>query len=171
MRISIPRVHGDSPKEKALRSIALILVFAAVVWAFSKNNERVVDQLNRQSAVYDETGTLDDDQRKFVASFTKGLRDEFGLDAQVQVFKTAMEIPDLDAKTLYIGLVPSMGEVELRFPGILRTALGQPFIDSLKTDYFLPAFERGDWDQELQIVLATIFDKLLELDRGEASDG
>ena len=169
MRIAIPKVHGDSPKEKAIRTIALLLVFAAVMWAFTKNNERVVDALNRQSSVYDETGTLDDDQRKFIASFTKSLRDEFGLSSQIQIFETAMEIPELDAKTLYIGLVPTMGEVELRFPGLVRTAVGQEFIDGLKTDYFLPSFERGDWPQELQIVLATIFDRLVRLETGEAA--
>lgn len=167
MRLNIPRVHGDTPKEKAIRSLLLVLIFAAVVWAFMENNKRVVDRLNRESAVYDETKRLDNDQKKFIVSFTKSLREEFGLESQIQIFGGDFVVPELDNKTLYIGIAPPIKEVEIRFPPIVKQAVGTEFIEMLRTDHFLPSFENDDWPQELQIVLATIFNKLTELEQGE----
>ena len=165
MRISIPKVHGETSKEKIIRSIALILVFAAVIWAFTKNNERVVDVLNQQASIYDETGTLDKEQKKFIVSFTRALRDEFGLDSKIQIFGGDFTVPELDSKTMYIGLAPAIKVVELRFPVMMRQALGEEFIDSLKAD-FLESFTYDDWAQEIQVVLVAIFDKLTQLNEG-----
>lgn len=167
MRIAIPKIHGQNPKEKIIRSIALILVFAAVAWAFMKNNERVVDMLNQQSSIYDETKTLDAEQKKFIISFTRTLRDEFGLDCKIQIFGGDFVVPELDSKTMYIGLAPSINVVELRFPAMMRQALGNEFVESLKTENFLPSFKYDDWPQEIQVVLLAIFDKLTQLNQGD----
>jgi len=167
MKIAIPKVHGNSQKEKIIRSIALVLVFAAVIWAFSKNNERVVDLLNKESVVYDETGTLDKEQRKFIVSFTRAMRNEFGLSSRIQIFGGDFAVPELDAKTLYIGIAPAIGEVQIKFPALMRQALGEEFVETLKTDYFLPSFAEDDWPQEIQVVLATIYEKLTDLEKEE----
>lgn len=166
MRINIPKVHGASPKEKIIRTIALLLVFAAVIWAFTKNNERVVNMLNQQAAVYDETKTLDTEQKKFIISFTRTLKDEFGLDSKIQIFGGDFVVPELDSKTLYIGLAPSINEVEIRFPVLMRQALGDDFIHMLETEHFLPSFKYNDWPQEIQVVLVTIFDRLTSINEG-----
>jgi len=167
MKIMIPRVHGSSPKEKIIRSIALVLVFAVVIWAFMKNNERVVEMLNRESAVYDETGTLDKEQRKFVVSFTRALRDEYGLGCRIQVFGGDFTVPELDSKTMYMGLAPSLGLAELRFPVMMRRTLGPEFIESLKTEVLLPSFKDNDWPSAIEVCLVRIFNKLEELKKGE----
>ncbi|MEF2230620.1 MAG: hypothetical protein V3571_06805 [Pseudodesulfovibrio sp.] len=169
MRITIPRVHGRSPREKIIRSLALVLIFAAVCWGFIKNNERVVDMLNRDGAVYDETKTLDKDQRRFIASFTRTLKEEFGLSSRIQIYGGDFVVPELDAKTMYIGLSPSTGEVQIRFPALMRQALGDDLIEALRTEYLEPAIAAGEWPQELQMVLATIFQKLTELNKDGAS--
>lgn len=166
-RLKIPRVHGETPREKAVRSIALVLVFAAVIWAFMKNNERVVERLNKEAAIYDETHRLDSDQKKFIVSFTRSLKKEFGLDSQIQIFGGDFVVPELDNKTLYIGLAPAINEVEIRFPPMMRQALGTEFIDRLETEHFLPSFKFDDWPGELQVVLVTIFDELTKLEQGE----
>ncbi len=169
MKINVPRVHGDTPKEKLIRSIALVLVFAAVAWAFMENNERVVERLNREGSVYDETHTLNNEQKKFIVSFTRALKSEFGLSCKIHIYGGDFVAPELDAKTMYIGLAPSIGEVELRFPGMMRQALGDDFIRALKFEYLLPSFQIGDWPQEIQIVLAAIFEKLTEIQQGDPS--
>jgi len=166
VKLSIPRVHGATPREKLLRSLALVLVFAAVVWGFMKNNERVIEVLNRDSAVYDETKTLDKEQRKFIASFTRALKDEYGLASQIQVFGGEFVVPDLDAKTLYIGLSPVTGEVRIVFPSLMRQALGEDFAEQLATEHLQPALQEGDWPQEIEIVLALIYKKLESLNNG-----
>lgn len=166
MRITIPKVHGTTQKERIIRTILLLLVFAAVVWAFSKNNERVVERLNRESAVYDETQTLTNDQKKFIASFTRTIRDEFGLDCKIQIFGGDFTVPELDSKTIYIGLAPSIEEVQIRFPALMRTALGPEFAEQLRTEHFLPSFKYNDWAEELQVVLIAIFDRLDQLNKG-----
>jgi len=167
MRITIPRVHGDTPKEKIVRSIALVLVFAAVVWGFMKNNEHVVEVLNRDSSVYDETKTLDKDQRKFIASFVKTMKDEYGITCKVQVYGGDFGVPDLDSKTMFIGIAPAINVAELRFPPMMRTVLGEPFIESLSTDFLLPSFENGDWPMAIQEVLVSIFQKLESMNKDD----
>jgi hypothetical protein len=166
-RINIPRVHGSTPREKVIRSLALLLVFAAVIWAFMKNNERVVDVLNQQSAVYDETGVLDRDQKKMIVSFTQTLRAKWGLNCKIQVYGGDFVVPALDDKTLYIGLAPAIDQAELRFPPLMRSALGPEFIDSLKTTFLLPSFQDGDWPLAIQEVLVEILKKLDSLNQGE----
>ncbi|QJB55834.1 hypothetical protein [Pseudodesulfovibrio sp. zrk46] len=167
MRITIPKVHGESPKEKAIRSIALLLVFAAVIWAFTKNNERVVERLNQEAAVYDETKTLDKAQKKFIISFTRSLKSEFGMDSKIQIYGGDFVVPDLDSKTLYIGLAPAIDVVEIRFPPMMRQALGDDFIKQITEENFLPSFKYNDWPQEIQVVLVRIYDKLTQLNEGK----
>ncbi|NDV18052.1 hypothetical protein GO013_01300 [Pseudodesulfovibrio sp. JC047] len=167
MRITIPRVHGESPKEKAIRSVALIVVFAAVIWAFYMNNKHVVEVLNQDGAVYDETGILDASQKKFIVSFTRSLREEFGLDCKIQIFGGDFVLPELDGKTMYMGLAPAIGEVELRFPPLMRKALGVDFIESLKTTFLVPSFTEGDWPMAIQEVLIEIYRKLEQLNTEE----
>jgi hypothetical protein len=169
MKIKIPRVHGDTPKEKAIRSLALVLVFAAVIWAFMKNNEHVVEVLNMEGAVYDETKTLDKDQKKFIVAFTRTLKDEWGLSCKIQIFAGDFVVPELDGKTMFIGLAPSIKVAELRFPPMMNTALGPEFIESLKTTFLLPSFEEGDWPMAIQEVLAEIFNKLEALNKQESN--
>ncbi len=169
MRIAIPKVHGQTQKEKIIRTLALILIFAAVIWAFMKNNENVVDKLNQISAIYDETKTLTNEQKKFMISFTRTLKEEFGLDCKIQIYGGDFTVPELDSKTMYIGLGPSINKVELRFPAMMRAALGEPFIESLKTEHFLVSFKYNDWAEEIQVVLLSIFDKLTEINEGNTS--
>ncbi|WP_285907482.1 hypothetical protein [Pseudodesulfovibrio pelocollis] len=164
MRISIPKVHGDSPREKLIRTLALVLIFALVAWAFIKNNERVLDTLHRQGTVYDETGVLSEEQRKFIVSFTRALKEEFGMNCRVQVFGGDFVVPELDAKTMYMGLAPAIGAVELRFPPMMSRALGPEFIESLKTEHLLPSLATDDWPMEIQMVLAAIYEKLTQLE-------
>jgi len=170
MRINIPRVHGETPTEKAVRTFLLVLVFAAVIWAFMKNNERVIETLNQDGAVYDETGTLDKEQKKFIVSFTRSLQKEYGLDCKIQVYGGDFVVPELDSKTMYMGLAPAIGMVELRFPPMMRQALGPEFIDSLKTTFLLPSLKGGDWPMAIQEVLVEIFSKLDELNKEEAAN-
>lgn len=169
MRIKIPRVHGESPKEKMFRSLALVLVFAAVIWAFYMNNKHVVDVLNQEGAVYDETKTLDKTQKKFIVSFTRSLREEYGMDCKIQIYGGDFVMPDLDGKTMYMGLAPSINEVKLRFPPMMRQALGKDFIESLKTTFLLPSFQEGDWPMAIQEVLMEIYKKLEQLKKEETA--
>jgi len=170
MRISIPKVHGQSPREKVVRTLALVLIFALVAWAFVKNNERVLETLTRQGTVYDETGTLTEEQRKFIVSFARALKEEFGMNCRVQIFGGDFVVPELDAKTMYMGLAPAIGAVELRFPPMMSRALGAEFIESLKTEYLLPALATDQWPMEMQMALAAIYEKLTGLDGDEPGE-
>ena len=170
MRIHIPRVHGETRREKVIRYLLLILVFAAVIWAFMENNVRVIERLNLDGSVYDETKTLSKDQKKFISAFTRSLREDYGLNCKVQIFGGDFVVPELDAKTMYIGMAPAIGEVQMRFPPMMRQAFGTDFIESLKDTFLLPSFEQGDWPMAVQEVLVEIYKKLESLDK-EGGDG
>jgi hypothetical protein len=117
--------------------------------------------------VYDETGTLTKDQKKMIVSFTHTLRGKWGTDCKIQVYGGDFVVPELDDKTLYIGIAPAIDTVELRFPPLMRKALGPEFIESLKTTFLLPSFKEGDWPMAIQEVLVEILKKLDSLNKGE----
>ena len=166
MRITLPTVHGSTPGERLLRALALVLVFAVVVWAFVKNSERVAETLNRQSAVYDETGGLGAEDRDFLAAYGRVLREEFGLECRVQVFAGDFVVPELDAKTIYIGLAPAIGAVEARFPALVAQALGPDVIQALRQE-LLAALSSGEWPARLRSVLLAILERLRRIEAGD----
>ena len=167
MKLNFPKLHGATPLEKAIRALAMLFVVLLVLWAFTKNNEMVMKRLSQEQALWDETGQITGDEKKYVGGVVRRIKQDFGVQVKVQIFQDIIIVPELDAKILYIGLSPKNRELELRIPGLVRKVLGDAFIDKLKIEQLLPAMEEDQWVWGVQISLDMIYDQLKAIQQGE----
>ncbi|WP_147819912.1 hypothetical protein [Salidesulfovibrio onnuriiensis] len=164
MKINLPAPKGKTVMERTLRTLGMLLVFLVVIWAFYKNNENVLERVQKNRSVWDETGQLDKDEISYLRDFVKSMRERFGVAVKIQVFKGDVEMPELDSKTIYIGLSPAGRQVAVEFPPLLRPALGADFIESVNNEFFAEAFDTGQWGRELQILTTMIWSRLAALE-------
>lgn len=167
MKINMPAPKGKTAMERVLRVLGMLLVFLVVIWAFYQNNENVIERLQKDRAVWDETGRMSKEELSFLRDFVRSMRSKFGVDVKIQVFKEDIQPPELDSKTIYIGLSPAGQQVRVEFPALLKPALGAEFIQSVSNEYFMEAFANGDWPRELQILTTMIWSRLAALEEGD----
>ncbi|MBN2139492.1 MAG: hypothetical protein JW718_00680 [Desulfovibrionaceae bacterium] len=163
MAITLPRFKGKTALERVVRILALVLIALVVCWAFWKNNERVMERLNANKAVYDQTDSLGPEDLEFVRGFVDGLEREFGIAARIQVRTGRVEVPELDPKTLYIGLWPDSRQAVVVFPVLMRRSLGEDLARTLQDRHFPRYFDDGDWPRGLRVALAIIWSRLAEM--------
>lgn len=159
MRLEIPKPKGDSPRERLIRGVALLAVIALVAWAFMENNKNMLDKIQTQRAVNDQTERLTDDDMEFLKGFVQSFRETYGINTRIVIYKDEVLLPNIDPKYMFIGLAPAQKDVVLHFPTLMRPALGEEFISSL-TDVFLESYEKDNWPRELKIVLTMIWSRL-----------
>ncbi len=148
-------------KERILRLMALALVFMLVLWAFSKNNQRIIERLENQQTITDTGGYLDDQQKSFIKGFRDGMRERYGLAFKLKIYKHGIENPpEADSKTVVLLLAPEPRELDLRLPPLLSSALGQEFLDQMKAEHLEKFWDHDPWQDELILLLASIWDRL-----------
>jgi uncharacterized membrane protein YgcG len=160
MGLSFLSIRGRSGLERFLRSLGLMLIFLAAGWAFTKNYENVIDRLNAESSIRDETGRLSDEDKAFLREFESLLRRRFGQEFRLRVFQDEIVRPTLDSRTLFVGLSPARREVAIEFPELVLAALGRDFAANLAREVFAPAFERGDWPKALREAVTEVWARL-----------
>ncbi len=158
--------RGKSPTERMIRMFLLLLVFLGVIWAFWQNNERVMDKLQARQSIWDETGHLGDRDRSYVSSFAASLRERFGLRLKLHVRHGSVEVPDLDSKTMFIAISPSQNEAVVVFPPLLRSGLGESFVEYVKTTHFERYFQQDQWPEGLRSLLDLVWGQLVRLENG-----
>lgn len=155
-----PALHSGSMLVRFIRVVSMFALILVVGWAFWLNNERTVQKFKYKQSIVDETETLDQDEINYLRDFAKSLKDEFGMKAMVQVRKEELKVPELDSKTLYVGLLPRDRVVVVEFPSLMSRALGQEFLDYLRKEHFAPYWESGNWPRGLQTALTMIWSRL-----------
>lgn len=150
--------------ERIVRLLALAAVFVLVFWAFSKNNERIIQRLEDRQTISDSGGYLDDRQKSFVKGFREGLHARYGLSFRLKISGQGLEArPEPDSKTIVLLLDPQRQELDLRLPPLVGTAMGKEFLDRLKAEHLDTFWEKDPWQDELIMLLAAIWDRLDEL--------
>ncbi|XPV76530.1 MAG: hypothetical protein ACNI27_01065 [Desulfovibrio sp.] len=165
------KVHGRSTLERVVRTLLLAGVFLTVMWAFWENNERIIDRLNHNKIVVDETKQMTKEEIQFAQNFLRGLKNEFGLDGKIRIFKERIIEPKLDSRTVFIGIAPLDRDVIVRFPGLIRKALGKEYILELEHQFFIPFWGDGEWRSGLSQMLMDIWTHLEEQDANQADSG
>ena len=158
--------NQGSGGERLIRSVALLAIFGLVAWAFWINNERTIDRLNKTGSVWDETGTLTEQDKEFLYSFGKGLKDRFGMRLKVQIRKRDLEVPSLDGRTMFIGLVPSKRMSVVVFPVIMERALGRDFAQAMDRSHFQQYWTGQGWVIGLKEAAVRIWERLAEMETG-----
>lgn len=169
MRIDIPKPKGKSPLERIIRTLAMLLVFLVVVWAFYVNNENVIERLEKTKSVWDETGQMNEEDLDFLKGFVHSMKESYGIMVKIQVVKGDLQPPEPGTRKLYIGISPSRRQVAIQYPPLLRPALGEEFMESLQNEQFAAAFDSGDLPRELKIAVTMIWSRLAALDNKETT--
>ncbi|TVM16174.1 TPM domain-containing protein [Oceanidesulfovibrio indonesiensis] len=160
-----PLVRGSTFGEQFLRFMLLIAVFAGCGWLFWINSQATMEKLKARSDVWDRTDTLNKGQTKALSRFSKMFEEELGITVKMQIADQALDMPDLDTKTLFIGLDLAEDKAVIVFPPLVEKALGDSFRRRLENEHFPPYFKSGDWPQGLVLALAEIWDALMEPDK------
>lgn len=160
----MPKAGEYTPKEKIFRALALVGVFALVIWAFWEHTGRTLRQIKDSQAISDTTGSLDKKQLAFVRGFARSLEAEFGLEFRLQVRDEPVEDPELNGKTVFFGIDPAAKQVVVRFPPLLSNALGKDFLEQLQNNHLSTLFDEGnDWREGITFALAAIWERLSEM--------
>ena len=158
-----PSLKQSSGLERFIRIVALFAIFAAVIWAFWENNQRVISEIERKQDVADTGGYLSDEQLSFVKGFRDALHSRYGISFRLRVVEGPVPRPESDQKTLYVGLSPASEEIVLRLPPLLGSALGEEFLDDLRANHLNDFWQDEEWQSGLVLLLAAIWERLEEI--------
>ena len=156
-RAKLPKITARSPREQLVRSLLLIMVIAATAWGFWKNSERQIDRLNTRGSVWDEAQVLSDSDKTALRDIVKLFKDRYGLTVLIHIRKERIVQPTPDDKTIFIGAVPSSGEVLIAVPPLVRRALPKGFLEKLEKDPLPWAMEAGAYERGLAETLHQIW--------------
>jgi hypothetical protein len=160
--------RGKGPAERMIRGLLLLLVFMGAIWAFWKNNERVIAQLGAKQTIWDETGQMNERDRAYAARFAEALHERYGVNLKLQIRNGPVEAPKLDAKTLFIGVSPQNKQAVVIFPPLLRSGLGGAFVRYITGPHFEEYFRKGQWEDGLRNMFDLTWGQLLRLEKENA---
>ena len=164
------KVYGETTLERVVRVVAMLGVVALVVWAYWQNNQRIVERLNRDKAVVDETGVLARAQLDFLQEFRRGLKAEYGVDSRIRIFKGEVDVPGNLGGRLYIGFSPKTGRLALVMPPLVLRALGEDYRASRERDWFAGHLAEDQWPQRLRDLLIDLWTQLAGIGTPSGAD-
>jgi hypothetical protein len=167
-------LRAKGPLEALLRFAGLLAVLGLTVLGFWKNSERNMERINERSCarygLSDEVKGLNEAERAHVLAFISVLRQNYGVEARVQIAKISPKPPALDGKTLYLGLGLTDKTAVVQLPPLMDRALGPDFARSLEREHFPFHFAPGrHWQKGLMAALDLIESRLAALGVKEQS--
>ena len=154
------RTRNASGMEKTVRFLGMIAVFAIVAWAFWVNNERTIKMIQARGVAVDQTETMDINDKRFFQSFANSLEKNYGLNFKIIIFKGGINVPDINKKTVFIGISPSEKQTEIILPPLVEKALGGDFVPYLTQSHFPGYMESGQWVEGAKTAVALMWEKL-----------
>ncbi len=148
-----------TPAMQLLRVLAMVGIFIGVGILFWKQYESSLNRIQSRQDIWDQTQSLSEYQKQFLYDYAGRLKKDFGLDLIVKISKEPTAVPDLDKKTLFIGLCPPRREATVVFPPLARRAVGEEFINHLQKSHFR-TYWPDKWPQGLKKCLILIREKL-----------
>ena len=159
MRPPIP-THRRSPASQLARKLGLVLVFMAVAALFWITYERGFERMGGGVQRRDLTETLSAGQRDHVESFARFLKRDFGLEFHLLVTEKGLDLPRLDARTLFIGLDPSRKRSVVVLPPLLRRSIDPSAVSYLEQEHFQRSWTESEWPLALEQALDLIRQQL-----------
>lgn len=134
-----------------------------LIWSnFSGERKGFMDVVSSNTVIEDQTHSLSSDDMEFLGRFAAGLEEEFGQKAVIRVFTGAVLVPDLDSRTMFLGISPGSEEVLVSFPPLISRSLPAGFVEDLRGPHFEPYFKNGNWDEGLKTALVQIWKGLAD---------
>lgn len=155
-----PLIHAESGGEMFLRAMLLLAVIVAVAAAFWWQSGQALEKINARGSVWDETKILTKDQKQALRSYASNLKSEHGIKLRLHIRKNDVVLPEIDRRTLFIGINPHTQQVLIEFPPLLRKAFGDDYMYHMQNEHFAQYFAKGEWQQGLVAALGKIWDDL-----------
>ncbi|MGE4297083.1 MAG: TPM domain-containing protein [Desulfovibrionaceae bacterium] len=159
-RMRTPIIRGESTGEQIMRGLLLLGVLALVIWGFWANSERTMTRIAARGTVFDQGKFLTKEQKQSLGELAAMFKQEFGLSVKIHLRADTVELPDLDAKTIFIGLNPNTKQVMVELPPLLKKALGDDYQYTLQNEHFPPYLASGEWRQGLILALTQLWEAL-----------
>ena len=156
-----------SPFERFVRAMALVAVVAGVVWAFEARFSRLADRYAAEETISDETRSLSDADRGELRRTAEDLKARFGLELVVRVFRAAVVVPELNEKTVFIGISTEGKTAKVVLPPLAAQALGPDFVGVLERDVLAASLATAQWQKGLRAAVDFLEQELSGLDAGE----
>ncbi len=164
MKFFPEKTKKDPPLIKILRFLALISIFIIAGSLFWKNNQKAMHTVSGKMAIWDQTKTLSEEQKKSLHKLHHDLRNLFGIKLKISITKEKVIPPKVDSKTLFIGLCPAEQEAVVIFPPLVLGALGKQFRDNLQNRHFRGSWHNRGWVEKLGQAVHMISQKLIAID-------
>lgn len=155
---------NDRPIVKIIRFAALISIFIIAGVMFARNNEKAVRTITAKSAIWDQSKTLNEAQKKSLHRLHREFKSRFGIKLKINITTTDPTPPKIDTQTLFIGLCLAPRKVTVIFPPLVQAAFGKQFCTEFQRDYFKNSWENNAWVLRLGQALTLISDKLMAME-------
>ncbi|MBF0480451.1 MAG: hypothetical protein HQK81_02505 [Desulfovibrionaceae bacterium] len=143
-----------------MRPFLVVCVFLLAAALYSAHFADVMDRLRSQRSISDAAGLLTPEDLKLATDFAKILRVRAGLEFRLATFAGEATAPELDARTLYIGLGRG-GQSEVALPPLAKRALGPEASNYLEKEHFAPYLAQGQAGEGLRRALKLLWDGLI----------
>jgi hypothetical protein len=143
-----------------LRPFLVICVFILAAGLYSAHFTTVFDRLRGERSVTDAAGLLSPEDLKLAVDFARVLNKRLGLDLRLATFAGEVATPELDGKTIFIGL-GAKGQAVVVLSPLAARALGPKVAGYLENDHFPPYIEGGRAGEGLNRALKILWDGLL----------
>ena len=162
------RPQGTTSSERVLRSMIFVLLLFGIGYLFWHNYDRSMQRVTARHAVVDRTGQLAPELSKEVVEFSRRMRERFGIAVEVRIARQELLAPEGDAKTLYIGIVPSRQLAVVMLPPLMERALEPTFVAYLMNDHFGRYWaEENGWQSGLQEAMVLVWDRMRKLEQAD----
>lgn len=156
------RIDLEGPRKRfsGLRAVLMLLVLLGMAWAYNRHFEGVVERIQNQESIVDETRTLPPEKLALLRDASRLLRDNYGVSLRIHVKNGPVTPPAADPDTLFIGLDTAGGQAQVVLPPLLAKALPPELAQRLSNGYFDPFFARRAWPEGLYSFVLAVMEAL-----------
>ena len=155
-----------SPFSQLLRTAGVIIVLISAGILFWKYYEISMGKIMGPANVQDQTTTLSQGQLDSIQKFSQALKSTYGQKFELQIRKEAFKKPpDIDSKTIFLGVCPKHEQVILKLPALVKHALPKGFTEYVENEHFQRYWEAGTWDQGIMNCLNLVWSQLNKLQK------
>lgn len=142
-----PRLRYNSSTSFA-RIILMIILFAAICWAFWANSERYTMKFSAAGRFHDEIDAFSDEQKKEIIKIIGRCNKDSGVKLRVTASRRIFASTDAVEGEIFFGINPAQKQIVIFMPPLWRSAMGEGFLYNIRTNMIEPSFDNGSWREE-----------------------
>ncbi len=154
------KVEGKSSAERFLRGFGVFFVIIGVIMLFSWNFNRKFNSIKEKLDIVDMDNVLTKDEHAILKEDAARFQSTYGITLKIKISKTALQVPRLDPKTLFIGINTSEDLAVVELPPLLTRALDKDFVLYLKKEHFTDYLKTSRYGVGIEVALQLLWEEL-----------